>query len=142
MVSGAEAKIALYNAADCLVLASAREGFPAVVGEAMACGTPVFAPRGGIPELVVDGVTGDSVNPETMPDCAISWRTPLPIARRWPRCASARARRLKRECRIQLLRPHCGTVLRRPGQRNEADLKVGLYNGTSRPQRRQSNEAT
>ncbi len=49
----------LYNAADCLVLASSREGFPAVVGEATACGTPVLASRvGGVSELVVDGESG------------------------------------------------------------------------------------
>ena len=49
----------IYNAAECLVLASWREGFPTVVGEAMACGVPVLGSRvGGIPELVVHGETG------------------------------------------------------------------------------------
>lgn len=53
------AKAWFYNCAECLVLASPREGFPAVVGEALACGTPVLATRvGGVPELVVDGETG------------------------------------------------------------------------------------
>jgi glycosyltransferase involved in cell wall biosynthesis len=50
---------ALYNAADALVLPSLREGFPTVVGEALACGTPVLASDvGGISELVQSGVTG------------------------------------------------------------------------------------
>jgi glycosyltransferase involved in cell wall biosynthesis len=54
-----EQKPPLYNAAECLLLASRSEGFPTVVGEAMACGTPVLASNvGGINELVVGGQTG------------------------------------------------------------------------------------
>lgn len=48
-----------YNAADCLVLPSIREGFPTVVGESIACGTPVAGSDvGGISELVIPGQTG------------------------------------------------------------------------------------
>jgi glycosyltransferase involved in cell wall biosynthesis len=46
------------------VLPSWREGFPKVVGEAMACGTPVLASHvGGVGELVVEGQTGWLIPP-------------------------------------------------------------------------------
>jgi teichuronic acid biosynthesis glycosyltransferase TuaC len=60
-----------YQAADFLVLASSREGWPNVLLEAMACGTPVIATRvWGSPEAVDDGVSG----------LLVEDRTPLALA--------------------------------------------------------------
>lgn len=54
----------LLSSAQALALPSRSEGFPTVVGEAMACGTPVLATRaGGVSELVVSGRTGWLVEP-------------------------------------------------------------------------------
>jgi glycosyltransferase involved in cell wall biosynthesis len=48
-----------YNAADCLVLCSSREGMANVLLESLACGTPVIATRvGGNPEIVTDPAAG------------------------------------------------------------------------------------
>lgn len=57
-----------YRAADIYLHAAKAETFPNTILEAMACGLPVIASNvGGIPEQVVDGVTGflvPSGNPE------------------------------------------------------------------------------
>jgi glycosyltransferase involved in cell wall biosynthesis len=48
-----------YNAADVMVLATAREGWPNVVLESLACGTPVVATDvGGIPEILTAPAAG------------------------------------------------------------------------------------
>ena len=52
-------KVHLLNIAECLILASSREGFPTVVGEALACGLPVVSSDvGAISDLVIDNKTG------------------------------------------------------------------------------------
>jgi len=63
-VHGDDALRELLAGADCLALASVREGFPTVVGQALACGTPVVSTRvGGVAELVHPGRTGWLVAP-------------------------------------------------------------------------------
>ena len=58
---------------DLLAISSYDEGFPISALEAMAVGRPVLATQvGGLPELVVPGVTGELVsprNPEALANC-------------------------------------------------------------------------
>ena len=72
---------AWYAAADVLLLASEREGWPNVVLESMACGTPVVATAvGGIPEIVSPPHTGRVVAERSAACLAeavqVLWQTP------------------------------------------------------------------
>lgn len=60
---GQDQLAALYSSADVLVLASSQEGWPNVLLEAMACGTPVVATNvGGTPEIVTAPEAGTIVD--------------------------------------------------------------------------------
>lgn len=65
----------LYSAADALVLASSREGWPNVLLEALACGTPVIASRNwGTPEIVSAPEAGLLVDERTPEMIALAVR--------------------------------------------------------------------
>ncbi len=71
-MQGRAAVLSAIGAADFLVLPSeCYEGFPMVIAESFACGTPVLASRlGSMIELVVDGVTGLKFSPGDAKDLA------------------------------------------------------------------------
>jgi len=59
------------NAADLVVLPSVSEGWPPVIAESLACGTPIVASRvGGIPEILDSPKIGLLFNPRDAVDLA------------------------------------------------------------------------
>jgi len=77
-----------FSAADVSCLLSSREGWPNVVMESLACGTPVIATRvGGIPEIIVSSELGILVA-EDVP--SITNAIASALSQKWDREALAR----------------------------------------------------
>lgn len=76
----------LYSSADLLVLASSREGWPNVLLEALACGTPVVATRNwGTPEIISSPDAG----------CLVEQQTPRALAEAIEKTLLSRPDRIK-----------------------------------------------
>lgn len=88
----------LFSAADLLLLPSEKESFGLVALEAMACGVPVIGSvAGGIPEVVLHGVTGllsDVGNVTEMTANAITLLTDVPTYCAFSKQARQRAEKM------------------------------------------------
>ncbi|MFN2350308.1 MAG: glycosyltransferase [Kiritimatiellia bacterium] len=84
-----EALPAWLAAADVFALSSLHEGDPVVIREALACGTPVVAPRvGGIPETVPDNRYGLLCEPND--SLQLAHALDAAMERSWDRAAISR----------------------------------------------------
>ncbi|HET8575941.1 MAG TPA: glycosyltransferase [Methylomirabilota bacterium] len=81
-----------FNAADLSVLATRSEGWPNVLLESLACGTPVVAANvGGVPEIVRDGRDGRLVPARDVAALTAALRRALETA--WDRASLAQRAR-------------------------------------------------
>jgi glycosyltransferase involved in cell wall biosynthesis len=77
-----------FSAADVSCLASAREGWPNVLLESLACGTPVLATRvGGVPEVITSSELGVLVDQDV---ASIARGLEQALERQWDREALVR----------------------------------------------------
>jgi glycosyltransferase involved in cell wall biosynthesis len=87
-----------YQASDVYIHAAHAEAFGLTITEAMACGLPVVATAvGGIPEQIVDGVTGFLVppyNPERMSNAVRLLLTNEELSKKMAESAAIHARNL------------------------------------------------
>jgi glycosyltransferase involved in cell wall biosynthesis len=82
-----------FSAADLSCLMSSREGWPNVVSEALACGTPVLATRaGGIPEIISSPELGMFVERNAQ---SIAVGLERALTKPWNRAEIARLSRLR-----------------------------------------------
>jgi glycosyltransferase involved in cell wall biosynthesis len=114
---------------DVLVLPSRQEPFGTVVAEAMAAGTPVVATRvDGLPELVVDGVTGALVEPGDTAALAVAVLRVL--EQREAMGAAARERAARFGADLYADRVEDLLLQLRPGERAE-ERRRGLHDGAA-----------
>ncbi|MDP2715865.1 glycosyltransferase [Rheinheimera sp.] len=104
-----------YNAADCLVLASSREGWANVLLEAMACGCPVVTtPAGGTPEVIAHphaGIVSKDFSVDALLNALLTLKQNMPARED----VSAYARTLSWDQSIILLKQTFDKVLQQRG---------------------------
>jgi len=95
-VGAQEEVLPLLSISDVFLLPSAQESFGLAALEAMACEVPVVASRvGGIPEVILDGVTGFLHQPEAIDEMAESALTLLTDENLRQRMGRASCRRVR-----------------------------------------------